>query len=79
MIVWKKSTRSGPWTDNCVEVGTWTHASGCDSSQCIEVCGVDDGDVLVRDSKNPEGFVQRYTSDEWNAFIEGVKLGEFDL
>lgn len=39
-----------------------------------------DGQVIeVRDSKDPEGPVLRYTFAEWDAFIGGVKDGEFDL
>lgn len=60
-VTFHKSTRSGPWTDNCVEVGT------CD-------CG-----VQVRDSKDPEGTVLTFTTDEWTAFLAGAKDGEFDL
>jgi len=33
---------------------------------------------MVRDSKNPAGYVLTFTPGEWNAFIEGVKDGEFD-
>ncbi len=35
--------------------------------------------VAVRDSKDPENATQFYTHDEWSAFIQGVKGGEFDL
>jgi hypothetical protein len=39
-----------------------------------------DGTVLVRDTKDRgRGPVQRYTSDEWRAFVAGVRSGEFDL
>jgi hypothetical protein len=37
-----------------------------------------DGLILVRDSKNPVGGVQRYSPDEWRTFILGVKSGGFD-
>jgi len=33
---------------------------------------------FVRDSKNPQRAVLAFTSLEWNAFIGGVKSGEFD-
>lgn len=35
--------------------------------------------VLMRDAKHPEGPVLVFTPDEWDAFIGGVKDGEFDL
>jgi hypothetical protein len=35
--------------------------------------------IHVRDSKNPDGPMLTFTSHEWEAFIAGVKSGEFDL
>jgi hypothetical protein len=79
--VWKKSTQSGPWTDNCVEVSgtSWNKSSeSATDITCVETnLGVDE--ILVRDSKDPDGPVLRFTGDEWTAFIAGVKLNEFDL
>lgn len=43
---------------------------------CVEVKRGDT--IKVRDSKNPDGTVLEFTDDEWNAFIKGVKAGEFD-
>jgi uncharacterized protein DUF397 len=34
--------------------------------------------IVMRDSKHPEGPVLYFTEAEWEAFIEGVKDGEFD-
>lgn len=77
--VWRKSTWSGPWTDNCVEVDTeWRKASGSSTDiTCVEV--KQGAVVAVRDSLDPQGAVLEFTRDEWVAFVEGVKLGEFDL
>jgi hypothetical protein len=35
--------------------------------------------IAVRDSKNPAGPALIFTPDEWDAFVGGTKLGEFDL
>lgn len=35
--------------------------------------------ILMRDAKRPEGPVLVFTPAEWEAFVEGVKDGEFDL
>jgi Domain of unknown function (DUF397) len=43
----------------------------------VEVTVVD-GEVTLRDSKQPFGPVLRYTPAEWRAFLDGVKTGEFD-
>ena len=61
---WRKSRRSGTG-GNCVEVATnlLPHT----------------GEILVRDSKNPDAAVLRFTEAEWKAFIGGVHDGEFEV
>jgi hypothetical protein len=46
---------------------------------CVEVNGLDDGigRIEVRSSQKSHVFVS-FTADEWNAFVAGVKKGEFD-
>jgi uncharacterized protein DUF397 len=48
------------------------------NGNCVEVANLSGGGIGVRDSKNPEGSVLRFTGDEWQAFIGGVRNGEFD-
>jgi Domain of unknown function (DUF397) len=59
---------------------TWKKASksGSNGGQCVEVARLDDGTVGIRDSKNPDGPVLRFTPDEWAAFLDGVAHQEFD-
>jgi uncharacterized protein DUF397 len=45
---------------------------------CVEVADLPDGSRAVRDSKDRGGPSLLFTPDEWRAFVEGVKLGEFD-
>ena len=45
---------------------------------CVQVASLPDGSVGVRHSRNPEGPVLRFTQDEWQAFLGGVRNGEFD-
>jgi len=33
--------------------------------------------MMVRDSKNPDSAILRFTADEWSAFVKGVEAGEF--
>lgn len=56
----------------------WTRSSMCSSGACIELAAIDDELIGVRDSKDPDGPVLRYTKDELRAFVEGVRRGEFD-
>lgn len=44
---------------------------------CVELAPVD-GHVWVRDSKDPDGPVLRFTRTEIAALLAGVKAGEFD-
>lgn len=60
-------------TGNCVEV-----QYGCDAGQCVEV-STSAGMRWVRDSKGgTDSGVLMFTEEEWQAFITGVKAGEFD-
>jgi hypothetical protein len=46
---------------------------------CVEVADLADGGRLVRDTKDQgRGPVLRFTESEWQAFVLGVRGGEFD-
>ncbi|MFI6315073.1 DUF397 domain-containing protein [Nocardia fusca] len=47
-------------------------------NDCVEAAHLDNGDVGVRDSKNPIGPALIFTPGEWDAFLAGAKDGEFD-
>ena len=62
--------RSGPaWVKS-----TLSFANG----NCVEVASLPGGEIGVRNSRESEGAVLRFTSDEWHAFLGGVRNGEFD-
>jgi hypothetical protein len=47
-------------------------------ANCVEVAFCRDGDVAVRDTKDDgAGPVMFFTPQEWDAFVAGVHLGEF--
>lgn len=48
------------------------------NGNCVEVAGLAGGTIRVRDSKNPRGGVLNFTTANWDAFIGGVRTGEFD-
>ena len=58
--------------------GEWRKSSRSGANGCVEVAVVD-GKVAVRDSKNRRGPVLLFTPLEWEAFVGGVRDGEFDL
>jgi hypothetical protein len=53
--------------------------SGGNGGACVEIAVLPDGGRAVRDSKNPDGARLLCPTDEWRAFLTGVKDGEFDL
>jgi Domain of unknown function (DUF397) len=48
------------------------------NGNCVEVAGLSGDVILVRDSKNAKGPVLGFTQGEWDAFVGGVRHGEFD-
>jgi hypothetical protein len=58
------------------EQPTWRKSSFCASGECVEVAQ-QKGKIVLRDSDEPRGSVH-YTAEEWQAFLRGVKAGEFD-
>ena len=56
----------------------WIKADVSDSSGSCDERRRHAGAIEVRDSKDPEGPVLRYTSAEWAAWLDGAKKGEFD-
>lgn len=59
--------------------GTWLKSSLSGyNGNCVEVAGLTGDTIRVRDSKHPRGAVLNFTLAEWDAFIGGVRNGEFD-
>lgn len=55
-----------------------SYSNGNGGNNCVEVRWDKDGWRAVRDSKDPDGPVLLFTPAEWEAFVAGVKAGEFD-
>ncbi|WP_406387281.1 DUF397 domain-containing protein [Streptomyces sp. NBC_00887] len=45
---------------------------------CVELAALPDGDVALRNSRDPQGPALIYSREEISAFLHGVKEGEFD-
>ncbi len=71
-VRWRKASYSGNDGGGCIEVSA-TH----DTASVQHKAG-EDQLYLVRDSKDPSGPKLAFTTAEWDAFIAGVKDGEFD-
>jgi hypothetical protein len=45
---------------------------------CVELAPVN-GQIFIRDSKDQNGLVMRYSVCSWRVFLADVKMGQFDL
>lgn len=61
--------RTARWVKSSASSGNGT---------CVEAASVKEDEVLVRNSRDPEGPIVAFTKAEWVAFLAGVKAGEFD-
>jgi hypothetical protein len=53
--------------------------SGGNGGNCVEVARNLPTIVAVRDSKNPDGPALTMSPAGWDAFVQGIKQGDFDL
>jgi hypothetical protein len=58
-----------------VDAVHWRKSARCSSNACVEVADVA-GTYMIRDSKDPGGAVLRFSTEEWAAFVDGVKAGD---
>jgi len=61
-----------------VQVFTGLRALSYANGNCVEVASLPGGAIGVRNSRDSAGPVLRFTSDEWHAFLGGVRNGELD-
>jgi len=57
----------------------WRKSSfSADEGACVEAAPLVDGSIAVRNSNHPQAGVVLFTRAEMDAWIKGVKAGEFD-
>ena len=60
--------------------GAWRRSSFCGShGSCVEFYQFGDGVIGLRNKTNSHGYQMLCSPEEWEAFIAGVKAGEFNL
>ena len=47
------------------------------NGNCVEIAGLPDALIGVRDSKNIEGGSLRFSAAEWDAFVGSIRSGNF--
>ncbi|MFE0021646.1 DUF397 domain-containing protein [Amycolatopsis sp. NPDC059021] len=63
---WIRAEPEGVTLDDCVEYAFVPHTDGVTY-------------VAMRQSSKPDGVILVFTPSEWDAFVAGVRDGEFDL
>ncbi|MFD5336286.1 DUF397 domain-containing protein [Streptomyces hawaiiensis] len=62
-----------------IEGALWIKSTASQGAgNCVEVAGLPDGRVAVRNSRHPSGPALVYTRQELAAFVTGARDGEFD-
>jgi hypothetical protein len=58
---------------------SWTKSSlSFSNGNCVEVANLPGGEIGVRNSRDPQGPVLRFTPGGWHAFVGRARLGKFD-
>ena len=57
---------------------SWRKSSFSAEGQCVELTTTPAGMIAMRNSNNPAAGTAVFTKDEFQAFLLGVKAGEFD-
>ncbi|HEY1347152.1 MAG TPA: DUF397 domain-containing protein [Streptosporangiaceae bacterium] len=55
----------------------WRRSTATGGGNCVEVSFTSDS-VLMRNSQSPDGPVLTFSLAEWEAFLTGVRDGDFD-
>jgi hypothetical protein len=55
----------------------WRKSGRCDTASCVEVAPDRDG-MVMRDSKDPNGPILRFTRKQWSDFLVAARAGDFD-
>jgi hypothetical protein len=63
-------------TSNAKE-SSWHTATMSGGGNCVQVKS-QDGMIVIGNSRFADGPFISYTQDEWAAFLDGAKKGEFD-
>lgn len=65
-------------TRDGLQVAGWRKARrSVATGECVEVAPLT-GNIVVRDSMNPDGPILQYSAISWQSFLKATKRGKFD-
>jgi Domain of unknown function (DUF397) len=59
-------------------VGEWVRAKACSANSCVEVRREHGGWILMHNTRADGEDLTVASLEEWEAFVQGVKDGDFD-
>ena len=71
-------TKLDPLAQAQWRISSFSDDGGANGGSCVEVAALPDCRIAVRNSNHPDAGVVYFTRAEMNAWIKGVKAGEFD-
>jgi hypothetical protein len=54
------------------------HRYWCESNGCVEVAQVG-AEIYIRNSNEPDGPMVKFSRDEWDVFVAGIRAGDLPL
>lgn len=64
--------------DQSAKKMTYRTSSFCNYGECIAVGVSASGSIAIKDTKASGHKALLFTSEEWQAFVKGIKNGDFD-
>ncbi|MGH3873260.1 MAG: DUF397 domain-containing protein [Pseudonocardiaceae bacterium] len=71
-------TRLEPLAQLQWRTSSFTDSGTSNGGSCVEVAVLPDGRIAVRNSNHPDAGTVLFTRPEMDAWLKGVKSGEFD-
>ncbi|TCK20753.1 DUF397 domain-containing protein [Pseudonocardia endophytica] len=68
---------AAPLDDGAMPAVHFRRSSFCAAGSCVEVAALPGDEIALRDSKDDNSPLLRFTPEEWDAFVAGVLDGQF--
>lgn len=68
-------TQAGTTQDTTPALAWFTSSHSSGNGQCVEAARLPEGGMAIRDTKNRQGTILRFTPDAWQAFTAGMREG----